>query len=150
MTDIKWPEGATHKINDTFTKWVDGVEYSLKDGEWVENSDSWSLDKFKKFGSFELIERPIDPPYVPKVGEWCEPGGVGARYFYVGVNKDGGHLFEDASGDYIPIGSLEGLRPVKTKREKFIEKARELVANMDKDDMILAGKLFDNGFKAPE
>ena len=64
MTDIKWPEGATHKIDDNYTKWVDGVEYNLYEGHWVKNLGSWSLDEFKKFDSFKVIERPIDPPYI--------------------------------------------------------------------------------------
>ena len=64
MTDIKWPEGSTHKINDTFTKWVDGAEYNFKENDWVKSSNSWSLDVFKKSDSFKVIERPIDPPYI--------------------------------------------------------------------------------------
>ena len=64
MTDIKWPEGATHKINDTFTKWVHGFEYDFKENDWVKSSNSWSLDVFKKSDSFKVIERPIDPPYI--------------------------------------------------------------------------------------
>ena len=64
MKDIKWPEGATHKINDTFMKWVDGAEYNLDHGEWVKSHNSWSLDEFKEFDGFKVTERPIDPPYI--------------------------------------------------------------------------------------
>jgi hypothetical protein len=64
MTDIKWPEGATHKIDGIFTKWVDGVEYYLEDGEWVKNEYSWSLDEFKESDNFTIIERQIDAPYI--------------------------------------------------------------------------------------
>jgi hypothetical protein len=65
MKDIKWPEGAQVRLNDTFTKWVDGVEYFYsKDGKWIKNHNSWSLDEFKESGNFKIIERPIDAPYI--------------------------------------------------------------------------------------
>ena len=65
MTDIKWPEGSTHKINGVFTKWVDGVEYSYsKDYEWFECCYSLPVDKYKSNNNYVVIERPIDPPYI--------------------------------------------------------------------------------------
>jgi hypothetical protein len=141
---IKWPEGAEVKIDGYYTKWVDGNEYNLEDGEWVKSYTSWSLDEYHKSDDFEVIERPIEPPYMPEVGEWCETVSAVARYFYVGVNKDGGHLFENASGVYIPIGSLEGFRPVKTERDKFIEKARESDGGSYSMAAIF-GSLYDSG-----
>ena len=153
MTDIKWPDGATHKIERFFKKWIDGVEYNFEENEWVKSLNSWSLDTFKKFGNFKVIERPIDPPYMPKVGEWCEwlrstdHDWIKAR---IRAEIDDNDVVIQFGDNKVIVRNPANFRPVKTEREKFIEKARELVANMDKDDMILAGKLYDKGFKAPE
>ena len=62
--DIKWPEGSQAKIDSGYTKWVDGVEYNLDDGEWVKNENSWSFDEFKKSNDFVVIERPVDAQYI--------------------------------------------------------------------------------------
>ena len=65
MTDIKWPEGATHKIDDTFKKWVNGAEYIYsKNGNWIESCYSLPLDKYKSNNNYVVIERPIDAPYI--------------------------------------------------------------------------------------
>jgi hypothetical protein len=90
---------------------------------------------------FTLHSKPEQ--YMPKVGEWCETAGVGAHYFYVGVNKDGGHLFEDPSGEYIPIGSLEGFRPIKTERGLLIDIILS-VGNMSEG--VLADTILAAGF----
>jgi hypothetical protein len=145
MNIEEWPEGANHEIDDEYTKWIYGVEFIFRCGSWEsQGNTSWSLDKYKSYGAFKIIERPLDAPYMPKVGDWCETAGAGARYFYVGVNKDGAHLFEDTSGECIPIGSLEGFRPIKTEREEFIEQAGKSDGGSYSMAAIF-GSLYDNG-----
>jgi hypothetical protein len=164
MTDLNWPEGATHRIHSDFTKWVDGVEYVFRGGgRWVESSNSWSLAEYKS-KTFEVIERPIDPPYVPKVGDRCHyelrECGVWWTCRIVSLNglvieKEGDFLMEIIDTTTIKF------RPIKTESEEFIEKAAKVLQKDDQDMGHLCNKsvemfhsaakaLLVAGFKAPE
>tara|TARA_R110002167_G_scaffold271300_4_gene477876 strand:- start:13699 stop:14172 length:474 start_codon:yes stop_codon:yes gene_type:complete len=157
MTDIKWPEGATHKIDDTFKKWVDGAEYFYsKENEWVKNLNSWSIDKYYKSNDFKVIERPIDAPYMPEVGEWCDyrtvQKGEYRKAFFIGHNEVGEHVLKDVPGDFIEDNC--NFRPIKTEREKFIKKSLETTSTDAATDeahyVEIFGKMWDDGFNAPE
>jgi hypothetical protein len=174
MTDIKWPEGATHKIDDIFKKWVDGSEYFYsKDNGWARTINRWQLAQYKMYGygDYEVIERPIetvdpieikevgkpiDPPYVPKVGEWCEGHTTDAalnwRWLSVERLKDMGNGEFACLVDDKYLRFVDTFRPIKTEREKFIEKGieinRSLTIGATETEMFVA--LFEAGFKAPE
>ena len=60
MEDINWPDGATHKIDSDFTKWVGGDEYIFKEGQWVKEQRKFDLCDYEGCGKFEIIERPIE------------------------------------------------------------------------------------------
>jgi hypothetical protein len=164
--EINWPEGSEAKIDEDFAKWVDGVEYNLDHGEWVKNQNSWSLVKFKSSDDFKVIERPIetveikevskpiDTPYLPEVGEWCDyrtvQKGEYRKAFFIGHNEVGEHVLKDVHGDFIEDSC--NFRPIKTECEKFIEKGieinRSLTIGATETEMFVA--LFEAGFKAPE
>ncbi len=59
MTDIEWPEGATHRIDGDFKKWNDGIEFDLT---WEKADTSWSLERYKESPhTLEIIERLKEP-----------------------------------------------------------------------------------------
>lgn len=72
MTDIEWPEGATHRINGIFTKWIHGVEFSYLDDrdEWYKDDMHGSdLDYYRSKGVV-IIERPKEPEVKEPVINW--------------------------------------------------------------------------------
>jgi hypothetical protein len=174
MTDIKWPEGSTHKINNTFTKWIDGFEYRFRGGSWYEHDITFSLNEYIQMGSYEIITRPVDalyvpkvdlkalhvrqlktdPPYVPGVGEWCENANpeVAAYYgklSYIGLSRGGSMIMEGDGSNLLRFSAGTVFRPIKTDREKFIEKARESDGGTYSIVEIF-GKLYDNGARFKE
>ena len=180
MTDLKWPEGATHKIDDTFTKWIDGFEYRFRGGSWYEHDITFSLNEYIQMGSYEIITRPVDalyvpkvdlkalhvrqlktdPPYVPKVWEWCENANpqVAAYYgklSYIGLSRGGSMIMEGEGSNLLRFSAGTVFRPIKTELDQFIEKA--LIAtgqtiNTISPDFIndIFGAMHKDGFKAPE
>tara|TARA_R110000850_G_scaffold193618_1_gene320338 strand:- start:87 stop:539 length:453 start_codon:yes stop_codon:yes gene_type:complete len=146
MTDIKWPDGATHKIDGDYTKWMDGVEYNLDEGHWVKNLGSWSLDEYRLDGDFKVIDRPIDAPYMPKVGEWCDyrtvQKGEYRKAFFIGYNEVGEHVLKDVHGDFIEDNC--NFRPIKTEREQFIEQAEAMRESGDEYHDLLS-RMHDSG-----
>ena len=186
MTGIKWPEGAEANIDGDYTKWVDGNEYNLE-GEgwvnegWVKSENSWSLDEYRSDGDFKVIERPIetvdpieikevskpiDTPYVPKVGDRCEHANpqFAAHYgklSYIGLSRGGAMIMESEGSDLLRFSAGAVFRPVKTELEEFIEKAAKVLQKDDQDVTGLCNKdvkmfhsaakaLLAAGFKAPE
>tara|TARA_R110000772_G_scaffold43692_1_gene100655 strand:- start:9675 stop:10340 length:666 start_codon:yes stop_codon:yes gene_type:complete len=124
--EIKWPEGATHKIDSLFKKWVDGAEFSLKDGEWVKAKYSWTLDKYKLSRGFKVIERPVDAPYMPKVDEWFTAAN-GDEYMLIGKTSYGHFVVESRETVVIRFPSLKGARPIKTELDQFMSAVAEAV-----------------------
>tara|TARA_R110000772_G_scaffold43692_1_gene100656 strand:- start:10337 stop:10993 length:657 start_codon:yes stop_codon:yes gene_type:complete len=134
----EWPDGATHKINKGFIKWVNGVEYNLYDGGWVENDCSWPLCKYKLSNDFKVIERPVDAPYMPKVGEWFT-ADHGKDYMFVGKNSYDHFVTEGKDTVIRVLSSLEGSTPIKTEREELIDIITCVYADYEKvADAILA------------
>jgi hypothetical protein len=144
MNIEEWPVGAAHKIDSLFKKWVDGAEFSLKDGEWVKVKYSWTLDEYKLSRGFKVIERPADAPYMPKVGEWFTAAN-GDEYMLIGKTSYGHSVVESRETVVIRFPSLEGARPIKTERELFLEIAKEMIPDMDVDDIRLVKKLAKAG-----
>lgn len=151
-TEEQWPEDATHKINGVYVKWIDGVEYNT-DSEshtWDRRANSWSLDEYH-LNKCRVIERPAEPaPYMPEVGAIVEVliSDKWVRAVVYGIGEYGECLAK-ADGYCYDEYKSECVRPVKSEREKFIEKA--LVATgAPKDLGDMFGTLYDAGFKAPE
>jgi len=143
----QWPEGATHKIEGIYTKWVGEDEYSFKNDYWVMEDEPQTIGAYWE-SSFEVIERPTEPAqYMPEVGEWCEVeifggGWKKARLEYKGksimVLEVGGHE------DVFSVGV--NLRPIKSERDVFIERAMKTGEMKDKMHLPnFMGVLYDNG-----
>ena len=104
MTDIKWPEGSTHKINGVFTKWVDGVEYSYsKDYEWFECCYSLPLDKYKSNNNYVVIERPVDTVEI----NWDEQPSAEHVWLELGYGYGFGGFWAVKVGDEYVIGNIK-------------------------------------------
>lgn len=143
----QWPEGATHKIEDIFTKWIGEAEYSFKYGSWVLDDEPQTIGEYWE-NSYEIIERPVEPAqYVPEVGEWCEYRlalkGEYRKAVFVGYNEHNEHVIKDVHGDF-----LEGMcnfRPIKSERDVFIEKSIELTEMATHSAVEAFGIQYDNG-----
>ena len=155
--EIKWPDGATYRIDGIFRKWVDGFGYNLEGECWVKNKNSWSPDRYCKSYGFKVIERPIDPPYVPEVGDRCEHANpeFAAHYgklSYIGLSQGGAMIMESEGSDLLRFSAGAVFRPIKTELDQFIEKGieinRSLTIGATETEMFVA--LFEAGFKAPE
>ena len=62
---------------------------------------------------------------LPPVGMWVLSNG-GGKFFYVGLNSIGDHVFEMDNGGITVFDSIEGFRPLPTKRDEWIEKAEQM------------------------
>ena len=101
--DIKWPEGSQAKIDSGYTKWVDGVEYNLDDGEWVKNENSWSFDEFKKSNDFVVIERPIETVEI----NWDKQPSAEHVWLELGYGYGFGGFWAVKVGDEYVIGNIK-------------------------------------------
>jgi len=80
MTDIEWPEGATHRITGTwigacgtwFCKWVDGIGYLYEGGSWNKDPKNMSLKSYLSTVGYAVIERPKEPEATEPVINWDE------------------------------------------------------------------------------
>ncbi len=80
MSDIEWPEGATHRIANNwvktkkpwFAKWDDGVEFYYEDSCWCEEPRNWPLKKYTNNVGFGVTERPKEPEAKEPVINWDE------------------------------------------------------------------------------
>lgn len=96
---------------------------------------------------FELLAKRPEQEWVPEVGD-CEVK-LGKSWVkckvdyicdqYIVVLMYGTNTYEALVRDYYQ------LRPIKTQREDFVEEVKSRIKNMDEDDIILAGKLYDAG-----
>lgn len=143
----EWPESATHKIEGIYTKWIGKDEYSWMNKEWKFQFSSFGLSYYVDSDGFEIIERPIDAPYVPKVGEW-----------FTAVNGDDYMMIDKSSYDQFVAENKEtslrffsSLGGAKTEREEFIEKAAKVLQKDDQDVTGLCNKsveMFHSAAKA--
>ena len=131
-----WPDGASHYIDDTFVKWIKNDEYLFDSDteEWeregLEVSDT--LEYYTNDHRYNVIPRPARAEWVPKVGEWCEvffAGNEWAKRFYIGLNSHGHRIFENEMGEIHNLTSMD-VRPIKTEREVFVDKALHVEAEM--------------------
>jgi len=102
-------------------------------------------------------------PYKPVVGEWCEAyfRNVGwCKRCYLGFTEGEEHVVESFRGS-ISLHSIGEVRPIKTEREQFIEKAAKVLQKNDQDVTDLCNKsvemfnsaakaLYEAGFKGPD
>ena len=106
---------------------------------------------YTSIGNFcrsELSE--VKSKWKPEEGEWCEARTSGKWRKVKTLNVD---LGNDLMAFYVPVTEnglsrliwCDNYRPIKTQREEFIEEAKSRIKNMDTDDIILAGKLYDAG-----
>lgn len=120
----EWPEGATHKINGSFVKWIDGLEYLFVNGTWHISINPWSLDAYLMADSFDVTERPVkEPKFIPEAGEWCEVLRIHTepyKAFYIGRDNDGYHIVK-ARGELESLASKVKFRPIKSERDVLIE-----------------------------
>jgi hypothetical protein len=147
MNIEEWPVGATHKIDDDFTQWIDGVERVFRSGKWHIQGTNLSLDQYKSSYGFKIIERPVDAPYMPKVGEWCDyrtvQKGEHRKAFFIGHNESGEHVLKDVHGDFIEDNC--NFRPIKTERDILID-IISLNINMDIASSGIASAILAAGF----
>lgn len=71
MSDIEWPEGATHGIDGKIVKWVDGIEFNFERGAWERPLLNWSLARYIKEDA-KIIERPKELEAKEPVINWDE------------------------------------------------------------------------------
>lgn len=145
-----WPDGASHFIDNYFSKWVDGAEFAwvgISSG-WRLEDDSWPLEEYEKSGDFNIIPRPTKAEWVPKVGEWCLSSG-GAKVFYVGSDYDDKHIFMLEQRGLTRYETLDGFKALKTERELFVESARAVWNGTYVSESIL-GELYDAGCRFME
>ena len=138
MNIEEWPVGATHKITGIYTKWVGGTEYSWMNKKWEKQYSGFLLSYYVDDNCFEIIERPVDAPYMPKVGEWFT-ADHGKDYMFVGKNSYDHFVTEGKDTVIRVLSSLEGSTPIKTDRELLIDIITCVYADYEKvADAILA------------
>lgn len=156
LNDPKWwddnaPEGAEAWVDDCFFKWDEGKEYIFTDSGWETEGESWTPRDYKNDHGFFVVERPTKPAFVPKVGEWCLSYG-GAKMMLVGLSSSDHYVFEIDNGGLTMLGSIDGFRPIKSKRELFVEAGvkanRNLGIGATQEEMFEA--LYDAGCRFME
>tara|TARA_R110002110_G_scaffold415850_1_gene658007 strand:+ start:28089 stop:28529 length:441 start_codon:yes stop_codon:yes gene_type:complete len=120
MNIKEWPEGATHKIEGIYTKWVGGTEYSWMNKKWEKQYSGFLLSYYVDDNCFEIIERPLNAPYMPKVDGWFTAAN-GDEYMLIGKTSYGHFVVESRETVVIRFPSLEGATPIKTERELLID-----------------------------
>ena len=113
---------------------------------WVVETSTGYMDgdMFFSGNHCTIHHNPTTTPYQPEVGEWCETT-VGYKYFYIGVDSRGIHIFE-FEDEILRFDNLEGFRPIKTERDLLIDIILG-VGNMSEG--VLADAILSAGFKAP-
>jgi len=157
MTDIEWPEGATHRITGTwigacgtwFHKWVDGIGYFYEGGSWNKDPKNMSLKDYLSTMGYTVIE-----PYKPEVGECYEVYRAHTEPyhgFYFGVDSNGHYVIQSKTSGRLERSSKDTkFRPIKSEREQIIERAIGLCVGClgNKYESIvetISGVLYDNG-----
>tara|TARA_R110002110_G_scaffold415850_1_gene658009 strand:+ start:28744 stop:29202 length:459 start_codon:yes stop_codon:yes gene_type:complete len=145
MNIEEWPEGASHKIEGIYTKWIGEDEYSWMNKGWEKQFSGFRLSYYVGCNSFEIIERPVDTPYMPKVGEWCYISGEKVLYLGVGVG-DMKYIFQGRDERFIKFDCLDFAEPANIEREEFIEKCfKDVQIHNCVTSSEIAGRLYDSG-----
>lgn len=139
MKKINWDEQPTpeHLAAVYLDSRLNCVEWVLPDDGGFGNDDKYfySSDIGQRV---DIVKRQETEPYKPEVGEWCEcsySGDSWSKVYYIGTNSTGVPIIELTTAECFPAGELAQFRPIKSEREKFIEKFH----GMD------AGQMYDNG-----
>jgi hypothetical protein len=146
------PEGATHKMNGSFYIKKEPDFWGIQAGRipvMAWDGATWHEVFLNEDAPLVEIEA---EPYKPVVGGYCEIlDGNWHKAFFVGYDEDGYYVFRSC-GTLMNIDPREDrVRPIKTKREQFVEKAIEVMNNsIDDSQQGWAEALYDAQFKGPD
>lgn len=128
------PEGAEALIDEElFAKWDGDTELQYRKGAWRENTNPWSIQRYKDAGVHDIVERPSpawDGSGLPPVGVECE-AWFAANEWVKGLivahdEVDGVKVAVFRYGEkYVGFTSC-CLRPLKTEKERVVEAALAL------------------------
>ena len=113
---------------------------------WAGRSKQLTMQEFRAAFPCDKYDGVIEKRF-PSIGTKCESSG-GAGMFYVGLSSDGRHVFELDNGGLTMFDTLNGIRPAKSDREKFVESGLEVVKAHQWTAKELLEALYDAGFKA--
>lgn len=150
------PEGATHYGAKTWD-WTEAF-YNMNDHTCFLAGEDDKWDHFDNSRN-DLIKLPQEPEqWMPEVGEECEwrgkSGGFWVKAKVSAIEFDTFVFWQDENSKYRPNKfeimefSSVNVRPIKTKRERFIEQGIELRQNFGDRDLL--EQLFDNGARFSE
>jgi hypothetical protein len=96
-----------------------------------------------------LAKRPEPEQWKPEVGVECLWFSPNANCWthtkVIAYNDSMTSAWLEGEGVVAVNSSYSQFRPKKTQREEFVEEAKSRIKNMDADDIIFAGKLYDAG-----
>jgi hypothetical protein len=138
LADPKWwDENA--KPEDKYYYW--DVMYNAAVLRSSENLDN----------SFKLIAKRPEAKWVPEVGEWCEAaidvGELNFNKIKINYISDGVCVYELNNKECVKNSASFIFRPIKTKREEFIERVVYETLNMCSEQLRerIANELYDAG-----
>jgi hypothetical protein len=150
MNDLKnKPEGATHYIMTTYYKFDNGFWWLFRGGFWMMSHNSLEdmnkcvikINNWSIYNNTLPLSELSDEQRGLLFNHWCVSGYIEVKQ----LDTSGWVAFQDPSWD---IESTYRAKQ-KTERELFIEAADYFIDCGD-DPAIIAGKMFDAGFKAPK
>jgi len=152
MTDINWDERPTpdhkalvHKTLNVGVLWVKHI------GGGSYRSDKGAI--FQDDHMFTIHHKPEPKEYKPEVGGLCEAHFIHdgwCKRYYLGFTKRGEHVVESHDGS-VSCHPRSKVRPIKTEREEFIEKAIDVMnLSIDDSQQGWAEALYDNGARFTE
>ena len=135
-----------------YNSWF-GTYTNNSGGDWAKRSKRLTMKEFRAAFPCDKYDGVVEKRF-PSIGTKCESSG-GAEMFYVGLSSSGEYVFELNNGGLTTFDTLEGMRPAKSDREKFIEAATRVANSVPNDARLcdiqtMMGKLYDADFKAPE
>ncbi len=150
---------ADPKWWDENSKGYDCVFYLERNDEYIFADDNGEGSNFRLIAGgagWQLLAKRPEPeqwkqkaPLLPDIGTEVEIIDNGSLVYGQGESGEViGHVENCAIVRMsYGLGCFEAsyLKIKKTQREEFIEKAKSRIKNMDADDIILAGKLYDAG-----
>ena len=154
---IEWEDGECPVDGDVVVEVESNVgcfaEGPASDFDWGYNEHLVSMIRYR------VVEaKPIDTPYQPEVGEWCEHAENSLRnkhkgLYYIGKDSSGFKVFNNRKGDLLKFGRPSAFRPIKTEEELFVEAALTLDCHpsegmLSRTDFVI--EMHKAGFKAPE
>jgi hypothetical protein len=150
---------ATVKEHDYTGCWKDSLQKRIESHKTTDAKSESLFDKLSKAGGkmgedlrgVDMKDQENDTPapaYMPKVGEECEwVFGCSDDYgkvTFIGMHDDDHVLYIHSDISYLRVGNPAGFRPIKTQKQRVIEKALH-TGNFFKEDAIGLNKLYDAG-----